>query len=97
MYPRTNNCQWMTQNTWIILSRRLYFEMRYVVSPVRSVREFRSSRNLGLILLARKKSLFSSNWQKFRQRRSVSESSQLVAEDVNASSTPKIFFIVFSI
>lgn len=50
---------WMTQNTWIILSRRLYFEMRHVsFSTIRSVRGPRNSRNLGPIFLAREKSLF---------------------------------------
>lgn len=62
MYTCTHvaaTASWMTQNTWIILSRRLYFEMRHVsFSTIRSVRGPRNSRNLGPIFLAREKSLF---------------------------------------
>lgn len=70
MYTCTHvaaTASWMTQNTWIILSRRLYFEMRHVsFSTIRSVRGPRNSRNLLPDLLGTGKIIIHPElWQKF--------------------------------
>lgn len=84
MYTCTHvaaTASWMTQNTWIILSRRLYFEMRHVVfDDSKRSRASELSKSRPDLLGTGKIIILPELWQKF-----------LAEKNVNASSTPIIF------
>lgn len=84
MYTCTHvaaTASWMTQNIWIILSRRLYFEMRHVVfDDSKRSRASELSKSRPDLLGTGKIIILPELWQKF-----------LAEKNVNASSTPIIF------